>query len=126
MSSARMSSTTSSSTTSSSTTAYETCDECGFDASLWTHQDAIETVWMAGPLASVAADVDGQVANTRPDLTTWSIAEYIEHISDVFELIAHGAEFTVENHGSTVDLPDRPGFDPTARQIDFRCAAKGH
>jgi len=105
-----------------SETVNETCDECGFDASRWTHQDAIETVWMAGHLAKVAADVDDTIANTRPDAATWSIGEYVDHVSDVFALIGQGAQLAVASPGTTVDTPEGPEFDPVARHVDLHAA----
>ena len=103
---------------------HETCDECGFDASLWTHQDAVETVWMAGHLAAVAAAVDDRVANTRPDPATWSIAEYVDHVSDVFELIGQGALMAAASPGSSVQVPEAPEFEETVRVIDLSAALR--
>lgn len=83
----------------------ESCDECGFASSLWTQQDAIETLSTAGHLGRVSADVTPELANTRPHPTMWSIAEYLDHMSNVIEMIARGAQVAVRSPGSRVEMP---------------------
>ena len=97
----------------------ETCDECSFDAARWTLQDAIQTMRLAGELARHhAAGMSDTLWNTRPDPTTWSAAEYVDHVAEIFLLNRLVAEFAAKRPDVTMaDLVDPP-FAETAPQHD--------
>ena len=106
----------------------ESCDECQFDASRWSRQDAIRTVEHAADL--VGAAVAGLAPNrwnqrSRPDM--WSIAEYIAHIDEVIEINVAGCERALAEPGRDIWVPDPQPFpsepthhDPVALMDDLR------
>ena len=62
----------------------ETCDACSFDGSLWSDTDAIRTLHNAGGLIRYALEgCEPDIVHRRPDTTTWSIVEYIDHLREV-------------------------------------------
>ncbi len=88
--------------------AIETCDECVFDASRWTRQDAIRTVEHAADLVGFATEgLASELWNTRPEPDIWSIAEYTDHIRQVFEIHRIGCATALE----TPDL-ELPAIEP--------------
>ena len=59
----------------------ENCDECGFVWDLYSDEQAVGALLLGGAfLRGVLEGVDVQLADTRPDPTTWSILEYVDHI----------------------------------------------
>ena len=63
----------------------ETCDTCGFDSSEWDDPDTINTIAPASALLDQWTEgLAPEAARTRPDHDTWSIAEYVDHLREVF------------------------------------------
>ncbi len=97
----------------------ETCDECGFDASRWTRQDAIRTIEHAADLVDAATE--GLAPNrwnlrSRPDM--WSIAEYVDHIRAVVEINRGGCELALQEPDRALPAFDHPPIDPETADLD--------
>ena len=87
----------------------ETCDECGFDASRWSRQDAIRTVEHAADLVDFAVEglsPDRWNRRSRPDM--WSIAEYVDHIRHVIQINQTGCEIAIADPGREIEVGDDP------------------
>lgn len=80
----------------------ETCDECVFDGSRWTNQDATRTLAHAGDLVGGAvARLPPGHDRQRPDPGTWSIVEYVDHLREVI----------FANHFLCASAQDQPGIE---------------
>ncbi|MEO0492664.1 MAG: MOSC domain-containing protein [Actinomycetota bacterium] len=91
----------------------ETCDECGFDASRWSRQDAIRTVQHAADLVESAVEglaPDDWNQRSRPDM--WSIAEYVDHVTEIIEINRAGCELAIAEPGRDIWVPDAQPFPP--------------
>ena len=98
----------------------ETCDECGFDASRWTRQDAIRTIEHAGDLvAHAVAGLDPVLANRRSRPDMWSIAEYVDHLRTVFEINRMGAELSLVEPEKVIPPFDHPAIAIEAAELDL-------
>ncbi|MDP8937163.1 MAG: DinB family protein [Actinomycetota bacterium] len=86
------------------------CDECGFDDSELSSDDAIAALRRfakryRAPLTRLLPNEDGSVLRRRPEPTTWSALEYAAHVRDVFGEDASRVRRTLDE--------DRPEFtDP--------------
>jgi MOSC domain-containing protein YiiM len=98
----------------------ETCDACGFDSSRWNAQDTRTTI------ASLAVrwrlyleGLPPALALVRPDDTTWSIAEYTDHVREVLWSMRFIVELARSEPGR--DLGDVPTatFAPSVPEIDL-------
>ena len=97
----------------------ETCNECQFDASRWSRQDAIRTIEHAADLVDFA--VEGLAPNrwnlrSRPDM--WSIAEYIAHIREVMQINLAGCQLAMADPGREISVPNAQPFPPEATHHD--------
>ncbi len=88
----------------------ETCTECGFDASRWSRQDAIRTIEKAGWLTGLAVErLPDDIWPTRPEPSTWAIAECVDHLANVMESHQRVTELIVEAPGTDLgDFPEPP------------------
>ena len=84
----------------------EQCDECGFDSELWDTADATRNVRDAAAYVRIAVeDLEAGLVNQRPNSTTWSIAEYVVHLTEVFRINRQRCESALsEPDGSRPDL----------------------
>lgn len=97
----------------------ETCDECQFDASRWSRQDAIRTVEHAADLVDVAVEglaPDRWNTRCRPDM--WSIAEYVDHIRSVIEINRGGCELSIAEPDRELPPFDHPPITPEPAHHD--------
>lgn len=95
----------------------ETCLECGFDAVEWDQRDTIKTIDHLGDFAdlAVAGLARPDVANTRPQPSIYSIAEYVQHMATVLRLNRGGMELATEQPG--LDLGDMAFDDADTHEI---------
>jgi len=95
----------------------ETCDQCNFDGSRWTVQDAVQTVALGAELVeAVSQTLDPIHWMQRPRETTWSIAEYVDHLCLAFEVVRRGCEQAVATPGlAFAESAQRP-FDPVVAE----------
>jgi MOSC domain-containing protein YiiM len=64
----------------------ETCDECRFDGSAYTRDDAKGTLRATGPRWRwTIEDVDPALLSRRPAPGVWSVIEYIDHSAVIIE-----------------------------------------
>lgn len=97
----------------------ETCEECSFDASRWTRQDAIRTVEHAADLVDFVVEglaPDRWNRRSRPD--RWSIAEYVDHIRAVIEINRRGCELSIAQPDRELPPFDHPPIDPEPERHD--------
>ena len=97
----------------------ENCDECSFDASRWTLQDTIRTMRHAGDFVRGATDgLPHHHWNTRPGPGTWSIAEYVDHVAEIFLLNRLVAELGARRPDISIGDVVNPPFAATAPELD--------
>lgn len=101
----------------------EHCEQCGFDSDLYNRADTISSQPIIAPVLRAAAEgLDGETLGRRPNPTTWSIAEYADHVREV----AFGNRFAIECalNDPGIDLGPAPEASMTdsARVIDFDTA----
>jgi MOSC domain-containing protein YiiM len=95
------------------------CDECHFDGSRWTDQDVLTTLRVARELwAGHLEGADDRVLRTRPDASTWSIAEYTHHLPDTLWAMRFLTEVTRESPGRDLGQVEAPAFDGEAAEVD--------
>lgn len=98
----------------------EQCDQCGFDANQWNHQDTIRTIGSIPALIGLWTEgLDAEQAQKRPDADTWSVAEYINHIGDAVEINKAGMELTLANPGFVINDDLAPGPAGEHQQVDI-------
>jgi len=96
----------------------ETCDQCCFDGSRWTVQDAVQTVALGAKLVEAAADsLHPTHLTQRPRETTWSIAEYVDHLCLAFEVVRRGCEQAVASPGLAFTESAQRPFDPVVAHL---------
>ena len=99
------------------------CEECHFDGSRWTDQDVLTTLAVLRELWD--GHLDGapeQVLHTRPDATTWSIAEYTRHLGDTLWAMRFLADLAQESPGRDLGPVESPAFDPEPADVDLAAA----
>ena len=97
----------------------ETCDQCVFDASRWTHQDAIRTVEHAPDLLDAATEglaPERWHRRSRPD--RWSVVEYADHVRTVMELNRGGCELAMQEPDRRLPPIAEPSIDPEPAHLD--------
>src|SRR3954447_17778510 len=101
----------------------EVCDECRFDGSAYTRDDARGAlrgtgVWWRWSIA----DVDRPLMTRRPAPDVWSVVEYIDHSATIIEVMGrllHAMTTTgVDPFDSPTGLDARPDDPPTTLTID--------
>lgn len=61
----------------------EVCETCGFDSDLYNRADTISSQWVIPKVLAAAAEgLEPSAVSNRPDDTTWSIAEYVDHVRE--------------------------------------------
>jgi len=66
----------------------ETCEQCSFDGSRWTDQDALRSLGVVTPRLRTAVEhLDDATLRSRPGPEVWSAVEYVWHIGEALRLI---------------------------------------
>lgn len=107
----------------------EACGQCGFDSDLYDRADTISSQKVIpAVLAAAFEGLDGDTLARRPDDSTWSIVEYLDHVREV----VFGNRFAIETALAQpgVDLGDPPATGLQApgaagRPIDAGVALEG-
>ncbi len=86
------------------------CDECGFDGSELSPDDAIAAIRRfpkryGAPLTRLLPGEDAQTLRRRPAPATWSALEYAAHVGDVFAAYASHVRRAVEEDRPQLDGP---------------------
>lgn len=104
-------------------TPIETCDECGFDSRRWNEQDTLNTLHPMGALWRYHLEgLADEVLQQRPDATTWSIAEYADHVREALWSMRFAVDLARQDPGAALpEVPDKP-FDPVPRSINIETA----
>jgi DinB superfamily len=97
----------------------ERCQQCGFDGSKWDIATALKTLEaIPDTWAMLVNGLSFSDLQKRPDTSTWSIAEYTDHVCET----TFGMRFLID---VAIDMPDlylgtrpSPRLDETARAID--------
>lgn len=104
---------------------HERCDDCGFDASRWTDQDAVHTIGAAADLVEHAlAGAGPEVVARRPDASTWSAVDHVDRLRAVtcaaHLAIATGVEGCATGSGSLPHLTSAatPGGTDVAATVE--------
>lgn len=80
--------------------AREFCAQCGFDSDLYDRADTISSQHIIPAVLRAASEgLDADVLHRRPDATTWSIAEYVDHVRET----TFGNRFGIEICRSSTD-----------------------
>lgn len=104
----------------------ERCDECGFDGEGWILSDALRAI---AELPDRWRDaVDGLNADEllrRPIDQMWSIAEYADHVREVFFGMRFLLEMALTAPGSDLGSSPASRFDAEPRRIEVAMALVG-
>jgi len=104
----------------------EHCAQCGFDSDLYNRSDTITSQTVIPAVLRAAIEgLDGDVLRRRPDDSTWSIAEYIDHVRE----IAFGNRFAIESAlaepGINLGEPPAGGLTAGLKDVDVTAALAG-
>ena len=90
------------------------CDECGFDASTFPHEEVADLIRVS---ASAWRDVlaGGEGLRERPSPDWWSPLEYACHVRDVFRIYDERLSLMLDD-----DDPTFPNWDQDATAVEDR------
>lgn len=98
----------------------ETCDGCGFDSTRWNAQDTLNTVRsLAVRWRLTLEGLPPDLASARPDTTTWSIAEYTDHVGQSLWMARFVVDLARTEPGTDLGDVPRSTFTPDAQPIDL-------
>ena len=98
----------------------ERCNECGFDGSKWTDQEALDAVdnlpiqWRTAVSGLTVSEL-----HRRPLLDRWSIAEYADHVREVLYGMRFLLDVAVGQPGTDLGPSPEPRFEPEAKAVDL-------
>ena len=103
----------------------ETCDECGFDAADYTHQDLFGTLRALAPMwRTMTEGMPPSVVVARPASHTWSALEYAAHSRDITDAMGRLLQFTLTSAEPRLDgPPPEPPTPSPAGSMDDTIAA---
>jgi len=82
----------------------EACDECRFDGGQWDAADTSSTIRsLAARWEQVLGGLPPELAHVRPDATTWSIAEYTDHVANSLWSMRFAVELVRTSPGTELD-----------------------
>ena len=103
----------------------EFCESCGFNSDLYDRVDTISSQRIVPKVLAAAADgLEPSAVSARPDDTTWSIVEYVDHVREVVFGNRMAIELARDEPG--VDLGDPPemGISPIQKSVELPAALK--
>jgi MOSC domain-containing protein YiiM len=108
----------------------EVCDECRFDGSAYTRDDARGMLRATGlRWRWTIADVDPDLLTRRPAPTVWSIVEYIDHSATILEVMGRLLHAMTTTGVEPFDAPTgpyaTPDDEPTTLRVDDVLARLG-
>jgi MOSC domain-containing protein YiiM len=101
----------------------EVCDECRFDGSAYTRDDARGTLRATGVRWRwTIEDVDPALLTRRPEPGVWSIVEYVDHSATIIEAMSRLLHGMTTTGVEPFDAPEGPlaraDDPPTTKTID--------
>ncbi len=104
----------------------EVCAECGFDGADWSDADAAaEISSIPHRWRTAVGGIDPRDLQRRPIATMWSMAEYTDHLREVFFGLRFLLDTALREPGKDVGVGFEPRFEPEPRAIDFASALAG-
>jgi len=98
---------------------YETCEQCGFDAAEWNDLDTARTLDSAPALVRLWTDAMASGAlNHRPDATTWSALEYVDHLRETLFAMRLLITLALESPGTDLGPTPDPAPPGPPRTLD--------
>src|SRR6478672_5783308 len=103
--------------------AVEVCDECRFDGSAHTRDDAKGTLRATGlRWRWTVEDVDPALLTRRPAPAVWSVVEYIDHSAIIIEAMGRLLHAMTTTGVEPFEAPNgpfaKPDDEPTALRLD--------
>jgi hypothetical protein len=96
------------------------CEECGFQASSVSIDNAVKTLRdLGGSYAELIAGHPDAVLRRRPDAQTWSALEYAAHMRDVIALWGGALHVTLTRDDPELPRPDSALADRTAAEGSY-------
>jgi MOSC domain-containing protein YiiM len=89
----------------------ETCAQCGFDGSEYTHLDLLGTLRAITPMwRTMTEGMPPSILSARPAAQRWSATEYAAHSCDVTEVMGRLVHFALTSDDPRIDgpLPEPP------------------
>ena len=82
----------------------ETCAQCGFDGSEYTHLDLLGTLRAITPMwRTMTEGMPPRILSARPAAETWSAMEYAAHSCDVTEVMGRLVHFALTSDDPRID-----------------------
>ncbi len=104
----------------------ELCAECGFDSDLYNREDTVSSQRIVpAVLAAAAEGLTDSVLGTRPDERTWSIAEYADHVREVYFGNRFAIEAALAEPGIDLGAAPSPAFPAEPAAVEFASAVEG-
>jgi MOSC domain-containing protein YiiM len=104
----------------------ERCDECSFDGDRWPDQDVLTTLPIVAALWNeYIADATDDVLQTRAQAGEWSIAEYTDHVREVFFGMRFLLATALSEPDTDLGASPTPTFTAQPRTIDVERALDG-
>ena len=98
----------------------EQCDECGFGAALWNTADATRNIRDAAAYVTIAVEESpAGLINRRPNATTWSIAEYVVHMTEVLAVNRQRCAAALSNRNEPRADLHASVFSPQLTHLEF-------
>ncbi len=95
----------------------DVCDDCGFRWDEYDDETAVNALRLGGAFYRGILDgVDLDLANTRPDESTWSILEYVDHVRQAFAIWRGRIEVRLERPDTIA--PQYRGFEPEPTRFE--------
>jgi hypothetical protein len=106
--------------------AVERCEECGYDGDDWTDSSAVTAIErLPARWHEALAGLTSGELHRRPIPSMWSIAEYADHVREVFFGMHFLLDTAVTTPGADLGESPSPPFDPEPRRIEVEMALAG-
>jgi hypothetical protein len=98
----------------------ERCDECGFDGSEWNDRAALDAVQgLPGQWRMAVSGLTVSDSQRRPLSDRWSIAEYADHVCEVFFGMRFLLDVVIGQPGTDLGTSPESVFQPEPRAVDL-------
>ena len=99
--------------------AIDECDACGFRWEDYDDETAVNALRLGGAFyRGILEGVDLDLANTRPDESTWSILEYVDHVRRAYWIWRFSLDVTVDALDVDLQRPAGGAPDPEPTRFD--------
>lgn len=101
----------------------EHCDACGFDSDLYNRADTVSSQPIVPAVIEAAYEgLADELLAVRPDATTWSIGEYVDHVREVAFGNRFAIDLAVSQPGTDVGNAPESTFANEVRNVDVPVA----